>query len=134
MVVCISHIICDLTTLRALFKELITAYTETLPIASVARSYEDTCWDRPIDASITAFWKSYLPDIDSLAKPFPQHPRQSYAGASYVSKFPLSSITAIQYVADKYNLTYHQTALALVSLAPQPRPHMARTWPLAAPS
>ena len=121
MVVCISHIICDLTTLRALFKELVTTYTETLPIASVTRSYEDTCWDRPIGASITAFWKSYLSDIDSLTKPFPQHLRQSYAGASYLSKFPLSSITAIQYVADKYNLTYHQIALALVCLALQPK-------------
>jgi len=117
MVVCVSHIICDLTTLRALFKELVTTYTETLPIASVTRSYEDTCWDGPIDASITAFWKSYLSGIYGLAKPFPQHLRQSYAGASYVSKFLLSSITAIQYVADKYNLTYHQIALALISLA-----------------
>ncbi|KAH8195916.1 hypothetical protein TruAng_009929 [Truncatella angustata] len=125
MLVCVSHIICDYTTLSRLFEELSAAYVEVINSDKVAwvpsKRYQDTtCWHLEVDQATVTFWRSYLSGVDFLSiPPYIKTLRTSYAGESLLFRFPKSTMSNFAALSQSLHLTPHQIALALVSLALQ---------------
>lgn len=119
LLVCISHIICDLTTLEVLLSEVVWIYNGTTTLPPPSRLYSDTEWSTPIEADVSAFWQQYLSGIDFTSKPYLSRPRTSYTGTSQLYTFPSNRMTTLDYLTTTHKITVHQAALALVSLALQ---------------
>ena len=125
MLVCVSHIICDKSTLDRLFEEFTAAYyhdsrTETLLLAS-QRSYQGMTW-RNIDVDqITAkFWRSYLSGIDfKRLPPYMKKARASYHGESSMFQLSKDATHNLETISRSLHLTKHQIALSIVSLVLQ---------------
>lgn len=120
MLVRISHIICDLTSLRTLLREVALVYAgATLP--EISTTYAERSLLRTAIAPETLrFWSEYLADLPSehIAVPRIQN-RTSYGGASEVCKMSKELFhDMIRYVSNE-KVTFHQLALAAVALALQ---------------
>ena len=121
MVICISHIICDLTTLKVLLRETASAYNnESLP--PIRKTYETTThWDHPtIHPHIYAYWRESLraaPEIRIGEKPLLR--RETWNGASLGWKLDTSTFQKLQTLTSTCGFTFHQVALATVALAVQ---------------
>lgn len=121
MVVSISHIICDQTTLHILLNEVAGLYLE-IPLASATRAYE-----RPLQRYDLApqchldFWSNNLRNPSTmrfLQRSIPA--RRTYAGASDTRRMPRNLFVRLCRFANAYGYTLHQLGLAAVSLASQP--------------
>ena len=120
MLVCASHIICDLTTMRVLAEEVAAVYKGG-QLSPVERSYEDiTCWHKPVPLSSASFWMEYL-----AGRPSPrQHraeklrkPRTSFSGRSRTIRLPATIYKRLQGFVIRRSMTFHQIMLAAVSVA-----------------
>lgn len=61
MLVIISHIVCDLTTLQKLLNEVAQTYNgQELP--AVRKTYAQTIWSQPAPPRYLSFWEDYLLD------------------------------------------------------------------------
>ncbi|KAJ2904207.1 Condensation domain protein [Zalerion maritima] len=123
MVVTISHIICDLTTLQVLLAEVRTVYLDGCGGLSKAPSpkpydYRDP-WDKAIIPEDIEFWRRNLTDLPKSL--LGSRKRKGYRnGKSLVWKLPTT-------VAEKFDAicrsgkgyTSHQVAMAAVALALQ---------------
>ncbi|KAI0888102.1 acetyl-CoA synthetase-like protein [Annulohypoxylon maeteangense] len=123
MAVCVSHIICDYTTLACLFKELATAYANVnspvkSPLMAPEKRYQDTtCWNLDIDQATVNFWKSYLSGINfARIPPYMKAPRTSYDGSSLLFLLSRNTMSSLETVSRSLGLTLHQIGLAIVSL------------------
>ena len=120
MLVCISHIICDLTTLQVLLQEVASTYNG-ICLGPVRQTYTEA--PRPGPAALTCdleFWTEYLggvPGLQASNKKFPG--RRSYHGSSKVWRMNRSMFRQLQRIVDNHSMTFHQIALAAVSLALQ---------------
>ncbi|KAF2714998.1 FabD/lysophospholipase-like protein [Pleomassaria siparia CBS 279.74] len=116
LVICISHIVCEFTTLCSLLDEFSSFYLGFSPAAPINK-YEDTCWGTKVGYPIRDFWRDYLPEPKKTATLAIECKRNMFRGTSYAHKFAPSSQRILHSIIDMYNLTHHQTALAVVSLA-----------------
>ncbi|KAI1803204.1 acetyl-CoA synthetase-like protein [Daldinia bambusicola] len=124
MLVCVSHIICDYTTLDYLFEELTSIYLnddkEGLSLVSQKRYQDTTCWDLEVDQATVDFWMSYLSGVDFTGiPPYMKAPRTSYHGESSLFRLSKNTMLSLQAVSRSMRLTLHQIALAVVSLVLQ---------------
>jgi gliotoxin/aspirochlorine biosynthesis peptide synthetase len=119
MVVVISHIICDLTTLQILFREVANVYSGKC-LSSVNKSYMDTTlWNKLAPSPDLAFWKDYLGDMPNSTHTSIIRGRKSYTGTSYAVKIPKSIYQRLARFVTAHKYTMHQVALASVAIALQ---------------
>ncbi|KAF3059496.1 Nonribosomal peptide synthetase 10 [Daldinia childiae] len=124
MLVCVSHIICDYTTLDRLFEELAAVYfnvdSEELSLAPQKRYQDTTCWNLDVDQATANFWKSYLSGVDLTGMPpYMKKPRTSYHGESLLFRLSNDTMSSLYTVSRSLRLTLHQIALAVVSIVLQ---------------
>lgn len=126
MVVCISHIICDYTTLSTLFEELTSSFlgvndTDASPFTDLQRRYQDTtCWNLDVDQATASFWESYLSGVNvASSSSYMKAPRASYQGESQLFQLSQDAMPNLDAVSQSLGLTPHQIALAMVSLVLQ---------------
>ncbi|KAL1856869.1 NRPS protein [Diaporthe australafricana] len=120
MLVIISHIVCDLTTLQKLLDEVAQTYKgEQLP--PVRKTYMQTTWSQPALPRYLSFWADYLLDAPSCPLPLGNSgtSRKTWAGASYVCGIPVEIYEAMLDATARNKTTMHQLALAAVALALQ---------------
>lgn len=120
IVAVMSHIICDLTTLQILLREVHSAYIgERLP--SLRRTYmETTLWSKTAPSWNLDFWSKYLKNAPSCSYGLASHPdRISYDGASRLVKVPVSTHKRMMDFTATHKFTPHQMALATAALALQ---------------
>jgi hypothetical protein len=65
MLVVISHIICDLTTLKILLNEVADTYLGKY-LATITKSYAETTWSTPATPCHLTFWSNYLANMPTL--------------------------------------------------------------------
>lgn len=115
MLVVVHHIVCDLTTLKTLIREMVDVYNGTRLAASV-RSYADvTTWSESVPFDTLNFWSDYLGKKVDV----PTAPRQEYNGRSYVARVPSTLYKDMVQFSTRQNVTSHQLALAAVAIALQ---------------
>lgn len=114
MLVVVSHIICDLTTMRLLLKQVEDEYhgNGLLP-GSIPYETADA-WRRQASEDDLDFWTTYLKDA-----PCPELQRSSYNGRSRLTIIPQGTADAVTHFVQTSPFTHHQLALAAVALALQ---------------
>ncbi|KAJ4357164.1 uncharacterized protein N0V89_001739 [Didymosphaeria variabile] len=119
MLVVVSHIICDLTTLRKVLQEVADVY-HGITLAPVAKAYSHHAWSVPAPLENLSFWRNYLsnPSLSdfSVGK---NTPRKQWGGSSYVCEIPQSLYNSLLRFSSARKVTMHQLALASVALALQ---------------
>ncbi|KAI0455770.1 acetyl-CoA synthetase-like protein [Xylaria acuta] len=120
MLVIISHIICDLTTLRILLQEVANTY-HGRDSAPVTKTYGQTTWPIPASVRHRSFWSGYLAgasethfSIGSISTR-----RKGWTGSSYIHQIPETTHQAMNRFAAIERVTMHQLTLASVALALQ---------------
>ncbi|GIJ86440.1 nonribosomal peptide synthase [Aspergillus pseudoviridinutans] len=112
MLVVVSHLICDLTTMRLLLKQVENEYHgKGLQQASIPYETADA-WKRQASDEDLAFWTTYLKDA-----PYPESQRRSYNGRSRLSIIPKATSHAVTHFVQTSPFTHHQLAIAAVALA-----------------
>ncbi|KAI0423551.1 hypothetical protein F5Y09DRAFT_355523 [Xylaria sp. FL1042] len=125
MLVCVSHIICDYSTLSQLFKEFAAAYCRSdrakAPLLAAQSRYEDkACWNVEVDQITTDFWRSYLSGLDMKGlPPYMKKRRVSHCGDSLMFQLSKYATQSLDTISRSFHLTKHQIALGLVSLVLQ---------------
>ncbi|KAI0121841.1 acetyl-CoA synthetase-like protein [Daldinia grandis] len=124
MLVCVSHIICDYTTLDRLFEELAAVYfnvgSEESALVPQRRYQDTTCCNHNVDQVAADFWNSYISGVDLAGTPpYMKKPRTSYHGESLLLRLSKDTMPNLQTVSRSLHLTLHQLALAVVSLVLQ---------------
>ena len=121
MLVSISHIICDLTTLRSLLNEVASLYLKTSsPRLSDEYSMPSTQQEVEDSRGRLEFWSTYLDN--SPPTRFFQHSitdRRVYAGVSDTRRLPSDLFASLREFSYTHSYTFHQLALAAVCLASQ---------------
>ncbi|KAH7303238.1 hypothetical protein B0I35DRAFT_498680 [Stachybotrys elegans] len=121
MLVKISHIICDLTTLRTLIREATWAY-HGRELAPVAKTFQETVWNIPAAPNRLSFWSK------TLSKVPPRYPvalsglsrtRKSMTGSSYLCIVPERLYRDMRLFVAANKMTLHQLGLAAVALVLQ---------------
>ncbi|KAK7911757.1 hypothetical protein PG985_014238 [Apiospora marii] len=126
MVICVSHIICDYTTLNQLLNEFVTTFLHKdgdgglCPEPPRTRYQDTTCWNADIDKPTADFWKSHLSGMDhAKLPPYMKTSRTSYQGESLLFKLTDDTSSSLDRIVDSFCLTPQQVALAIVSLVLQ---------------
>lgn len=118
MLVVISHIISDLSTLTQLLREVSDAYKgKELP--PVSRTYsQTTTWSTPASPCSLAFWDMYLENKTSLAKSSCKiaRRRKTWAGTSHLAEIPDPVHQSMIRFASLNKVTMHQLALAATAM------------------
>ena len=120
MVVVISHIVCDLTTLQVLLREVASAY-QGIDLPPVKRTFmETTVWSHVAAPCHLDHWTRYLenaPEPSSGIKDVPT--RKGFRGTSHLCKIPIGTYRRLVEFVEKHSFTFHQLSLAAVALALQ---------------
>ncbi|KAE8322167.1 hypothetical protein BDV39DRAFT_210015 [Aspergillus sergii] len=113
----ISHIVCDLTSLRSLLQETAALYQgNTLP--PLSREYFDTTlWSQPMDEDTAQFWAKELGDLDPSLLGKGNKVTRSYRGTSMVTPVPTSVYRHLVTSTRKAGVTLHQIGLTVTALA-----------------
>jgi amino acid adenylation domain-containing protein len=121
MLVVISHIICDLATLRILLDEVTSAYSSQ-SLAPIKKSYSQVQWSIPETSCHFPFWTEYLGDQKTLRFPIGRNSsRTTWAGTSHVCHIPADVYARLRSLSTLQKVTMHQLSLAAVALALQHR-------------
>ncbi|KAF2276642.1 acetyl-CoA synthetase-like protein [Westerdykella ornata] len=117
MLVVISHILCDYTTLKLLLHEVAETY-EDRPLPVVRKEYSQVQVPiRPSPGKL-AFWANYLSGAEqSLDLGFCSKPRATWAGTSRFGKIPMNTHRLLRTFATRHQVTMHQVALGAVAMA-----------------
>jgi amino acid adenylation domain-containing protein len=119
MLVVISHIICDLTTLKILLQEVADTYMGR-PLLPVSKAYAESVWSVPAMPNDLSFWKEWLADAPPCPLPASmQAPRARWTGTSQLSSIPESVYNGMLEFGAFHNFSMHQLALAAVALVLQ---------------
>ena len=118
LLVIASHIICDLTTMKILLKEVGSVYRGE-DLEAVKKEYRHTtCWSSEPSTTTLEFWSKYMStlpdsryDIGKL-----HHPRKGYSGTSQVFRIPTTVFRAMAQFTTASQLSFHQLCLAAVCL------------------
>ncbi|KAF1938005.1 nonribosomal peptide synthase GliP-like protein [Clathrospora elynae] len=120
MLVCMSHIIADLTSLQVLLKEVMMLYNEEA-LPRLRHKYADTVqWASPITEEQKQWWQTYLKDHTLASNTVSILPRRSaYDGVTRLTSLgrPLAK-RVLQFCTTK-KITPHQLALGATALALQ---------------
>ena len=120
MLVCISHIICDLTALQVLFQEVRAHYTAK-PLESARPFYTAALgWSGEASQSSVTFWREYLTGVALGAcktNHTPKSLRESYNGTTHAIRLPRSLFHKVIDFSRRQCYTLHQIALSAVALA-----------------
>lgn len=125
LLVCMSHIICDYTTLDQLFEEFFAAYNHSNTIRALPPSrqgcYHDlNCWKIAVDEATARFWSSYLSGVDHSRKPpYMKKARVSHDGQSRMFQLSGNTMAGLKTISQSLHLTMHQISLAVVSIVLQ---------------
>ena len=118
MLINISHVICDLTSLCTLLGEVGVQHAGQSPPSSFQAYTGDSCWSGEISHSNTVFWREYLDGIrvgncmaDKSTK------RTNYTGTSHAICLPSSLVRKLTGFSRAQSFTLHQIALSAVALA-----------------
>ncbi|KAI0468885.1 acetyl-CoA synthetase-like protein [Xylaria cf. heliscus] len=120
LLVVISHIICDLTTLRILLQEVADTYHGRC-FAPVMKAYSQTTWSMPASPRHLSFWSDYLagtPDTNYAVGSISTR-RKGWTGSSYMYQIPENTHQAMNDFTTMKRVTMHQLSLASVALALQ---------------
>lgn len=120
LLVVISHIICDLTALQILLREVQTVYSgDGLP--SIMQTYmETTVWNQTASRQNLDFWSGLLENAPACSYGLPNiSDRVGYEGSSHVCRVPIDVYKRLTDCATTRKITLHQVALAAVALALQ---------------
>ncbi|KAI1778794.1 acetyl-CoA synthetase-like protein [Hypoxylon cercidicola] len=122
MLVVISHIICDLTTLKTLLGEVTNVY-HGRELAPLAKTYFQTSWSTSPMPCHLSFWSEYL---DGASTPHPHlsignigRRRTSWSGSTTVWQIPKKTYEAMIHYTSANKVTMHQLAIAAVALTLQ---------------
>ncbi|RYP13124.1 hypothetical protein DL767_010883 [Monosporascus sp. MG133] len=120
MLVVISHIICDLTTLRTLLLEVARSY-QGRELAPLAKTYSQTTWSIPTPPPRLSFWSNYLAGAPESRFSLGRNGmrRKTWSGSSRICEIPADTHQAMLRFVSFNKSTMHQLALAAVSLALQ---------------
>lgn len=120
MLVVVSHIICDLTTLNILLREVATIYQE-IELPPIAKIYAETSWPVGVAPEHLEFWSSYLGLRQSahLAVGRSNMHRKTWSGSSYIGNIPASTYQEMTRYTAREGVTLQQLAIATVALALQ---------------
>ncbi|KAL1870149.1 hypothetical protein Daus18300_005213 [Diaporthe australafricana] len=125
MLVCVSHIICDYSTLDRLFEKFIAAFyhddrVEASLLAS-QRPYQGTTgWNVDVDDTTAKFGRSYLSGIDfKRLPPYMKTSRTSHHGESRMFQLSKDTMLNLETISRSLHLTMHQIALGIVPLVLQ---------------
>lgn len=120
MVVTVSHITCDLTTLRLLLQDVASVYNGSSS-AIVRKSYmECTLWNRVAPPCDLKFWSTYLENLpDRRHLGADGRGRAGYRGSSVVTRIPPNLYHSILNFTSTHTISLHQLALAAVALCLQ---------------
>lgn len=112
----ISHIVCDLTTLQKLLTEVATTYHDG-KLDSCSREFFNTAWSAKSSATDLAFWQKSLSALPPSPFDSPILPatRTTYTGTTHFSKLPSVLYKRLFAFSQTQNLTLHQLALAAVA-------------------
>lgn len=128
MLIAVSHIICDLTTLQSLMLEVADTYNGIQrPLITKKTYFQITAWSRPAISTHLSFWSDYLAHA-------PRQPLYSvgrsgsgsgvtqkpWSGSSYACEIPRSIYQDALRFSSHNKITMHQIGLAAVALALQP--------------
>ncbi|KAK6820191.1 hypothetical protein RU639_007482 [Aspergillus parasiticus] len=113
----ISHIVCDLTSLRSLLRDTAALYQgNTLP--PLSREYFDTTlWSQPMNEDTAQFWAKELGDLDPRLLGKGNEATRSYRGTSMVTPVPTSVYRHLVTSSRKAGVTLHQIGLTVTALA-----------------
>ncbi|PYI03216.1 nonribosomal peptide synthase GliP-like protein [Aspergillus sclerotiicarbonarius CBS 121057] len=121
MLVAMSHLIADLTTLQLILSEVVRLYRGE-GLGPVKRNYHDTTqWSTQATATERAWWTTYLANPTSHREysiPNLTH-RSTYNGQTHLVQLPPSLATRAIRFSETNSVTLHQLALASVALALQ---------------
>ncbi|KAF2795570.1 nonribosomal peptide synthase GliP-like protein [Melanomma pulvis-pyrius CBS 109.77] len=119
MLVVISHIICDLTTLQILLHEVLDLYDGKL-LNQTAKKYAQTTWSIPAPPCHLSFWSNWLADIPTNQLYFGKNiARKTLAGTSHISAVPTATYESMVRFGTTNKISMHQLALSAVALAMQ---------------
>ncbi|PGH15370.1 hypothetical protein AJ80_05554 [Polytolypa hystricis UAMH7299] len=120
LLVVVSHIVCDLTTLELLHDDVVALYRGT-PLAAIDNNYmEVTFWNNIATACDLDFWTQNLANMPSTRTSFEaSDDRIGYRGSSHIFDVPSSTFSLMLDVAAAQRMTLHQLALAAVALTMQ---------------
>ena len=119
MIIIISHIICDLTTLRVLLHEVRSLYTgENLSLERKTYS-ESQSWSDTTASQDLLFWNEYLTELVPVKRQSSKRicRRRSNAGRSDMLHLPRGLMPGLVHLVSASGLTLQQIALAAVGLA-----------------
>ncbi|KAF2106355.1 hypothetical protein BDV96DRAFT_625896 [Lophiotrema nucula] len=117
MVVVMSHIVCDFTTMNLLLEQVSALY-QGLPVPEPGAPYVDsTLWHRPAPSCHRDHWDSMYPGWSEPSKMAPGRVRTDYRGKSLVFTLDTATWHAMQRFCHQRNITYQQLVLAAVALS-----------------
>ena len=121
MVLTISHIVCDLTTLNILLDQVSSLYRGDSIPATEQTYMDSTSWYKTAAPCYLDHWETTFPDA-RLQNPsrLSSKPRSRYGGRSLIFSVKQSTWHRMQTFATARNVTYQQLALAAVALALAP--------------
>ncbi|KAF2122844.1 hypothetical protein BDV96DRAFT_608694 [Lophiotrema nucula] len=115
--VVVSHILCDLATLRVLLQEVADDYKGHNTVMA-RRPYCQTRWSAPASLEHLAFWTTYLASPATISRSFgTTHSRRTWSGTSLVYEIPRNIYASMQKVCGERQVTMHQLCLGAVALA-----------------
>lgn len=134
LVLCISHILCDLTSINTLLCEVAATY-HGLALPPVVREYFDITWHHTVDHEKQQFWTEYLEGL-GFKKPnlasqvngsngvngcdhsngTKIHKPRSYRGTSRTTSLPDSLYRRLIISSTKNGFTFHQFGMAVAGL------------------
>lgn len=119
MTVVISHIICDLTTLNILLKEVATVYGGQCP-PHPTKHYDQTIWTTSPPKESLSFWSSYLDNAPTpslfLQQRFKRH---TWSGTSHFHNISDGIYSGMKSCTSVQKVTMQQLVLAATALALQ---------------
>jgi amino acid adenylation domain-containing protein len=120
MLVVVSHIICDLTTLNSLLDQVADIYACREPRFS-SIDFSKTHWAKSISCAQKTFWTRYLQNLRPLAtSPGQNTKRTTWKGNSHLVRIAKPTFQRMKKYTSTQKTTMHQLGLAAVSLALQP--------------
>lgn len=128
LVLCICHVLCDLTAMDTLLRE-VTAVYRGLELPPVLREYFDVSWYQTADPEKQRFWTEYLRGLDlghsnGLDRPNGSQEHvstktrklRSYHGTSRITHLPDSLYRRLTISSTKQGFTFHQFGMAVTGL------------------
>ena len=125
LVLCISHVLCDLTAMDTLLSEVAAVYHGS-DLPPVIREYFDVTWHQTVDPEKQRFWTEYLHGLDlhhldrsngiNGGCETKSHKIRSYRGTSRMTSLPDNLYRRLAISSTRKGFTFHQFGMAVTGL------------------